>query len=524
MKSGNPEFHREGPTNPPLIHLQNVDVVLNGKQILSQINWRLNAGENWAFIGGNGAGKTTLVRLIRGELWPAPNHGGKRIYCLNGEEQTAPLGVREKIPVVSADLQDDYTRYRWNLTCEEVIHTGFFNSVWLFHKPTPTQRETTDRLMESLSVAHLRDRSFLELSRGEARKILIARALVIQPPILILDEFGNGLDILTRHSLFDFMEQIVQNGTQIISITHRLDEWIPSVSHALLMDRGRIAKQGEKEEVLHSDAMKRLYPKKGDIAPFAGNRSSTPCRKIHKIDGQRVLLTIHNADVFRKNQLVLHQIKWRMMDDENWAILGKNSSGKSSFLSLIYGALPPALGGTIHHFDLPDAETSVWEIRKRMGFLSAHLQADYEYNLTGEEVVQTGFFSSVGLWDIVSEERKQAASRWIEFFHLQGLAEQPIHTMSYGELRKILLARALVNDPEILLLDEPCDGLDRASKTEFLRLLESLTQTPTRLIFVTHHPEELISSITHALILDEGRITAQGMINDILSQLPFFRR
>lgn len=520
MNSSNLENSGQSSSDQCLIRLQNIDVSLNGKRILSQIDWRLTAGENWAFLGGNGAGKTTLVRLIRGEIWPDPQSRGKRIYRLDGDEQTAPLGVREKIPVVSADLQDAYTRNQWNLTCEEVIYTGFHNSVWLFHKLDFTQQAIADRIMETLGVAHLRKNSYLELSNGEARKVLIARALVSHPPILILDEFGNGLDVDSRRSLFEFVERVAQNGTQIIAITHRFEELIPSITRALLLDGGKIVEQGEKDRVFQSESFVRLYRGNGHSSPHGKNNpivlASGTTQNLPSI-----ILEIHDADVCRDGQTILHGVDWRMRDDENWAVLGKNGSGKTTFLSLIYGSLHPALGGSIRRFDSPDGESSVWEVRKRMGYLTALLQADYEYNLTGEEVVQSGYYSSIGLWDAVPDEVKRAARRWIDFFQIRDLAEQLIHTMSYGELRKILLARAMINDPDILLLDEPCNGLDCASKAAFLDLLESLSTTHTRLIFVTHHVEDLIASITHALILESGRIRSQGLKADVLPRSPF---
>ncbi|MGC9330205.1 MAG: ABC transporter ATP-binding protein, partial [Candidatus Hinthialibacter sp.] len=225
---------------------------------------------------------------------------------------------------------------------------------------------------------------------------------------------------------------------------------------------------------------------------------------------------IENSDVYRRSRKVLHGLCWNMKANENWAVLGGNGAGKSTFLSLLYGEEHPARGGKIERFGSPDSKTSVWDLRQKMGFLSAHLQADYEYNLTGEEAVLSGFYSSIGLWKKGTEEMKNAVRRWMEFLGIERLAQQNIHTMSYGQFRKILLARAMVQSPEILLLDEPCNGLDRSSKIEFLGLLESLAQTQTRIVFVTHHPEELIPSITHVMVLDQGKIMAQGEKEQIL--------
>ncbi len=499
-----------------LIQLQDVRVSLGGKPVLTDITWQLYPGQNWAFLGGNGAGKTTLVRLIRGEVWPDPTQGGRRLYRLDGEERTTPLGVRESVPIVSAELQDSYTRHQWNLTAGEIVLTGYTNSVWLFQKCTLSQIEHARQIVDNLGVASLWDRSFLELSRGEGRKILIARALVSRPRLLVVDEFCNGLDIPSRRNLFEFMENLAQSGVQLISITHRLDELIPSISHVLLLDRGRIVRQGERSCVLTPEWIETTRSS-SHPTPRPPAFRGVEEKKVTQAGPPAELLCLENVDVYRGERKVLHQIGWRMMADENWAVLGGNGSGKSTFLSLLYGGLHPALGGHIRRFGIPDGETDVWEIRRRIGFLSAHLQADYEYNLTGEETVLSGFFASVGLWQETTEAMKAAARRWIEYFGIEDLAEREVHSLSYGQFRKILLARALVQSPDILLLDEPCNGLDGVAKAEFLGLLESLAGTSTRLVFVTHHPEEWIPSLRRVLVLEEGRIAFQGERNAITS-------
>ncbi|MGC9330054.1 MAG: ABC transporter ATP-binding protein, partial [Candidatus Hinthialibacter sp.] len=240
--------HSRAANPKSLIHLNNLNVVLGGRRILSEITWTLNAGENWAFLGANGSGKTTLIRLIRGEIWPSPGSRGSRVYRLNGEAQSAPIGVRKLMPIVSADLQDLYNRNRWNLKCEDVIYTGLTDSVWLFQPPNAAQQDEAEAIMKMLGVEHLRKRSFLELSRGEARKILIARAMITHPPILVLDEFCNGLDASTRKTMFSYLENAALSGTQIVYVTHRLDELPPSITHILYLEDGRIARQGPRDE------------------------------------------------------------------------------------------------------------------------------------------------------------------------------------------------------------------------------------------------------------------------------------
>ena len=169
---------------PPLISLESVDVALGGTTILRGINWRLRAGEHWAILGGNGSGKSTLLKLIRGELWPAPG-GGRRVYGFDGDEQATAVGIREKIALVSPELQGRYLQQEWRLTGRQVIRSGFQGGDYVYQRPTRKQKDYAQSIGEMLGVDDLLERNVQELSTGELRKTLIARALAGSPRVLV---------------------------------------------------------------------------------------------------------------------------------------------------------------------------------------------------------------------------------------------------------------------------------------------------------------------------------------------------
>ena len=205
-----------------------------------------------------------------------------------------------------------------------------------------------------------------------------------------------------------------------------------------------------------------------------------------------------------------------MKSRENWAVVGNNGAGKTTFMKLLFGELIPKHGGTVYWFGqnrLQPLET----VRKYIGFVSAEYQENYRQTTNGQEVVESGFFSTIGLYRKVDHLQRRRALEWMDFLGIGDLRKKVFQQMSYGEARRLLLARALVNDPKILILDEPCAGLDIPTRERFLETLQRFTQTQIDLIYVTHHLEEIFPSITHVLYLKKGEIVNQGQKEKMLT-------
>jgi molybdate transport system ATP-binding protein len=495
---------QQKPMKEYLIRVENADVVLDGKKVLHDISWELKPGEHWAVIGRNGSGKSTFLKLLLGEIRPTPD-AGKVTYRLDGEEQETPVGVREYITSVTPELQDAYVRNAWDMSGEEVIHTGFFHSIWLHEKPGQELSDAADELMKKLGAAELRDKSILAMSRGEARKVLIARALAGRPAVLLLDEICDGIDASSRENILALLEQAAKDGTQIVYATHRPEELIPSVTHVLRFRQGRIYsfdRRGGVPPALHLGRASRIWRQAGMEAAL-----TVPERR--RRGKSKVLFRIENANVYVNGRRILGGINWRMKEGENWAVLGRNGSGKSTLLKLIYGDLHPALGGRVEWFG-GVGNSNIWDIRNRIGYVSPELQSLYDDDLTGEGVVLSGLFASRGLYRKATGRQRETMKELIASLRIERLGRKKVGRMSYGEMRKVLIARAMANSPVLLLLDEPCSGLDRNSREDFLGFMEIVARSGTGIVMAVHHPDELIPSITHVLLMAEGRSAGQG--------------
>jgi molybdate transport system ATP-binding protein len=478
--------------------------------VLHDITWALKRGENWAFFGHNGAGKSTLLRLLRGEIWPAPVDGGTRIYNFNGQPSESPIGIQQRMAIVSAEQQQRYIRvhgrkygddFSPRINVRDIVFTGILGSELVTRKAKPAEMKKVVQVLRDAGIDDLADVPFDKLSQGQLRKVLIARALAGEPDVLILDEVGVGLDAHSRHALLDMVQRVADAGTQILMTTHRRDELIPAISHVMELKGG------------HITSIRRLTHDDGQLAGVNRHASWVALDPKSKIANKKsnfpFLISIVNANVAldEGTKVVLHDVNWRMNEGEHWMIIGDNGVGKSTLLKLVMGDLWPAHGGSIERFNQHDFR-NVWEIKRRIGYVSAELQARYHADLTAEQVISTGFNASVGWLQRITKAQQNRVQTMIELFGLQPLAKRSILQMSYGQARKVLTARAMVNEPKLLILDEVFDGLDVHFRAELSAIIESVSKQ-AGVILVTHHEADLLPCITHRMVIEKGRIVRQ---------------
>lgn len=475
-----------------MIELRHVDVLLDGATVLRDVNWTLRPGQHWMIRGGNGSGKSTFLRLVRGDVWPAPNKG-ERVYRLDGITQMTAIEVRRHIALVAPESQERYLQQEWRMTGRDVIHTGFAQTDLLYVKLTREQKHYTEVLAEQLGITPLLDRDMQTLSTGELRKILVARAVVGRPQLLLLDEVCDGLDARFRRELLRIIETIARRGTQVIYTTHRTDEALSIITHVCELCDGRIAASGE------------FKPSQVVRAPKA-----KPAPRAAKTSGANgTLIRIKGADVFLDRQRVLQGINWELRRGEHWVVLGGNGAGKTTFLKLVASDLYPMFGARVSRFEFT-AENTIWDLRRRIGCVSPLLQTHYRERLTAEEVVASGFSSSIGLMEKPTGAQLRKARALLAQFALEHLGAKSMLALSFGELRKVLTLRALVHEPELVIFDEPFDGLDVESRREFASALQRIAAKGTQLLIVTHHLDDLPECMTHGLFLERGSIAAIG--------------
>lgn len=227
------------------------------------------------------------------------------------------------------------------------------------------------------------------------------------------------------------------------------------------------------------------------------------------------IISVSQLGITRQGTTILSDINFTMNQSQHIAIIGPNGAGKSFFLRVLSADLIPS-SGTVTLLGGTFGKTNLWDLRRRIGFVSSRLAFWYEANSTAADVVYSGFFGTYGVSEEVSDEQKERAHQMLSFFGMGSFTERLFETLSDGERRKILLARAMVTEPDLLIFDEPCQGLDIPSRDIFLEDVDRLAQK-TPIIYVSHHPEELPSCISEVLYLKSGKIFKFGPKEEMIT-------
>ncbi|MFC4309246.1 ATP-binding cassette domain-containing protein [Steroidobacter flavus] len=487
----------------PLIELVNCSLIFEAHQALDEVSFTLRRGERWALIGANGSGKTMLLKMLCGDVWPTPTGRQRRTSSL----------LKEQIAYVGPERQDKYVRYDWNLTVTQVVTTGLFDEDIPLSQPTSAQRERVSRVLKRFGLWGLRQRRILSLSYGQRRLALVARLFAGNAAVLLLDEVFNGLDVRAKEKLKKALEQ-PRGGHDWVITSHRPKELPKNVTHVAHIQQGRIVSAGPigHEQLVARDAKAPSgHAKAGRLstarprtaAAVTARDASALASKSRKQKSTAPLFVIRNAEIYRDYRPVLRKFDWTLGRGENWAILGANGSGKSSLLNMIYGDLHPALGGTIERDGAPKG-THIEAWKHRLGWVSPELQADHFLARSIEEIVISGRYSSVGLNDAPTRADRKAADRWLKFFNIEHLRARGPRQVSYGQMRLALFARAMMNDPELLLLDEPCTGLDGDVRATVLGFIEQLAEQGTQIVMAVHDPEDIVPAVRHVLKIQRG--------------------
>ncbi len=504
-------------TGPGPLVLDGIAVRWNGRVAFPRTCWTWRHGEQWAILGPNGSGKSLLALALCGK---APLQRGE-IHCHFDGLQAD--GVPEQaIALLSPGLQRDrvasessFYQSRWHSGTNEGRHTvARFLSQASVEDRNPFEvggdkgdphrfRENRRRFSRWLGIEPLFRRKLAALSNGEQRKVFLVHTLLRTPRLLILDDPFGGLDRATRAQLKTVIQRLMRAGLPVLLITNRPDELPPGTSHLLLVRSHRVIAQGAKRVLLKHPLARAL------ASPVSASASSIPPSKHVAGKGQAApLIHLHHVTVRLGGKRILDDVTWTMRQGENWALVGPNGSGKTTFLSLIQGDNPQAYALDVRLFGVrSETSNTLWHLRRQIGWLSPELHLHYPTGWSCLEVVCSGFFNNIGLYEPCTRRQRAAARGWLRRLGLTSQGKQSFGELSLGDQRLVLLARAVVNRPKLLVLDEPCQGLDIAHRLSLLTIVDRIiAQTRASLIFVTHHARETPLCISHVLELKAGRI------------------
>lgn len=487
-----------------LVDIEDVSCFLPGdaarRPVLTDIRWRVAAGGHCALSGPNGAGKSSLLRLVAGELWPA---AGRILWRGPDGMEDAPLAGRALCALVSPAVQEGWQRRQPDMTALEALMAA----VWEVAPRAPAEEAgaRARSVAGSLGCADFLTRRLPELSQGQLRLVLLGRALARDPALLLLDECLDGLDAGHRRRFGDALAAYAGRGTVILA-SHR-PESVPDwcAGRAWMRDGRLFAGEAPARgaEPATSGATGAV-PALAAAAPAPGGAEPAP-----------PLFDLDRVSVYIDRRKVLHDISWQLRPGEHWRISGPNGSGKSTLLRLLAGDEFAAAGGRLTRFlpSLGREAATLEETRRGVRLVSDLSQALYGYALNGLELLCSGLDNSIGIYREFSAQERATAMALLEDVFPEGrgvrLAATSIRRMSTGELRRLFLARALMGCPDVLLLDEPCSGLDAESRARYLEALERLAASGAgpALVFVSHEAGDAPACCTREARLKDGRLT-----------------
>lgn len=451
----------------------------------------LGPGEVWCVLGENGAGKSLLGRALAGELPEVAEQiegRPERVVWTSFESQQA---------LYEADLDADDSNFLgggvhgWT-ALEVVVSEGGDEAMVL-------------DLAARLGIAHLLERMARLLSTGEARRVMLLRALASAPDLLILDEPFEGLDVASRDALVNLLAQLVDSGQALMFLVNREADIMPFVTHLVVMRGGRVVLQGQRGQLQASDAYRAIVHSTQAPAVIP----PPPHREVGTDDandgwGIDPLVVMRACSVRYGEVIQLAPFDWTLRAGDHTLIVGDNGSGKSTLLQLITGDHPQCYTNDLHVLGYRRGSgESIWDIKRHIGLVSPALHRDYRVGATAIEVVISGLYDSIGLYQQPRPAELDTARAWLDLMRLSHAAQTPLRELSYGLQRLVLIARALIKQPPLVILDEPTQGLDDDNRRRVLGFIEQLSGlSRTTLLFVSHRTDEHLALFRSRLHLE----------------------
>lgn len=431
-------------------------------------------------MGANGSGKTAFAQALAGEL---PLAGGT---VRNDFQQIQLFSFEKQRKLREATLKDlnndDTSPDFFGKTAREVI---------LDNQPKEAQLA---QWATRLGIAPLLERFFIKLSTGESRKVLLAPALLSKPDLLILDEPFEGLD---QRSVTDWQALLTEllDDCCVVLIVNRLSDIPPQATHLAMLAQRELILQGERRQIEQESIYQQLrYAEQSVHAALP-----EAAQPLQKLPQNQPRFELKNVNVRYGEHQILQNLTWTVEANQNWWIKGPNGAGKSTLLSLLTGDHPQAFANHVVLFGRQRGSgETVWEIKQKIGYVSSQLHLDYRVNCSALDVIISGFFDSIGVYQQVPESLRLKAMEWLARLNLGALAKRPFRTLSWGQQRLLLITRAMVKHPPVLILDEPFQGLDGLNRQLVKQFIEQLVNnSETQLLFVSHQDQDAPACLTH---------------------------
>ncbi|XWJ90757.1 molybdate ABC transporter ATP-binding protein ModF [Phytobacter ursingii] len=461
---------------------------LSDTRTLSIHHLTLQSGESWAFVGANGSGKSALAKALAGEL-----------TLLKGERQSSFSRItRLSFEQLQKLVSEEWQRNNTDMLSPGEDDTGRTTAEIIQDEVNDAAR--CQQLAERFGITSLLSRRFKYLSTGETRKTLLCQALMSQPDLLILDEPFDGLDVTSRQNLATLLAELNAEGYTLVLVLNRFDEIPDFVQNAGVLADCALTEVGEKSALLQQALIAQLAHSE-NLAGMALPEPDAPPARAQLTAGEP-LIALKDGVVSYNDRPIINHLDWTVRPGEHWQISGPNGAGKSTLLSLVTGDHAQGYSNDLTLFGRRRGSgETIWDIKKHIGYVSSSLHLDYRVSTTVRNVILSGYFDSIGIYQVVSDKQRKLAQQWLNLAGFNAkTADAPFHSLSWGQQRLALIVRALVKHPTLLILDEPLQGLDPLNRQLIRRFVDVLIgEGETQLLFVSHHASDAPTCITHRL-------------------------
>ena len=467
------------------------------------VDFELCDGEHIAIVGPNGGGKSMLVDIIIGRhplLMTEPHYDFSPSTKALAADNIKYITFRDSY----GDSDGSYfLQQRWNQQeiDEETPRVGseLEKAYLMAGEDTAERRALQKHLYELFHIEHLMDKYLILMSSGELRKYQLTKALLTDPRVLIMDNPFIGLDAETRDQLKALLTTLArERSLQVMLVLSKTDDIPDFITHVVEVKDMRVSPKVAREEYISQRNPNPEHVLSTEMEqaiaalPYHDNDYDS-----HEIVGMNKVSIVYGE------RTILKDLDWTVCNGERWALSGQNGAGKSTLLSLVCADNPQSYACNIALFGNPRGSgESIWDIKKHIGYVSPEMHRSYHRDIPAIRIVASGLKDTVGLYARPDESEYDACRLWMKIFGLEGKKNTSFLKLSSGEQRLVLVARAFVKDPQLLILDEPLHGLDNRNRRLVKDVIEAFCRRRNKtLIMVTHYKEELPACIDHSIFL-----------------------
>ncbi len=504
----------------PILILNNVTVNVSGQTVLHGVNMTIRPGEHWAVIGNSGSGKTTLLKTLAGHHFI--NGGNVSSPSANMENTQNDEDKGQKLWHQFAAWVDIKPQFRTGDGVSQIYYQQRFNSgdeaavlnageyLLQFKMKNETSEEEFTQIVKMLSFEPQLEKSLIQLSSGETRRLLIAAALLKKPRLLLMDMPTTGLDTEGKIMFEKLLTDLSAKGCSVVMTTLAYN--VPKTVHKVaILQEGKIINQVSRFSYNAAEAM----PDDHFVIDSNKLNELFPQSKTHHFT---TLIRLKNVSVKYGASTIIDQLNWEVKPGEKWAVVGANGAGKSTLLSLINADHPQAYANEIYLFDRRRGTgESIWDIKKNTGFVSAELFQYFPVEQNCLQIIESGFYDTMGLFRISDPNKEKLCHDWMKLFDIGNYAKKLFNQLPTGAQRLVLLIRALVKNPALLILDEPAQGLNDYQQQHFKTIISQMCNNHgLSMLYVTHQYHELPDCIEKVLQLSKGNPAVQMMRSQLV--------